>query len=178
VAAVVLITGPPASGKTTLARNLAERLDLPVLAKDRIKETLSDELDDTRTHVLGNASFQLLMHLVGELARGSGAFVVENAFRTGDGPALQQRLAGADVLHIHCDATHATLCARMRQRVVRGERHPSHADPPTLDATEIYAAPRVCSDVLTVPTDDFGSAQYRAAVAEAVARAAELTRCE
>lgn len=40
MAAVVLITGAPAAGKTTLARELADRLSLPVLSKDRIKETL------------------------------------------------------------------------------------------------------------------------------------------
>ena len=125
MAAVVLITGPPASGKTTLARNLAERLNLPVLAKDRIKEALFDALDDAPTDVLGKASFQLLMQLVGDFARGSGAFVVENAFRTCDGPALRERLAGADVLHIHCDAPRATLRARMRRRAASGERHSS-----------------------------------------------------
>ncbi len=178
MAAVVLITGPPGSGKTTLAGNLADRLNLPVLAKDRIKETLFDALDDARTDVLGRASFQLLMQLVGDFAGGSGAFVVENAFRTADGPALRQRLAGADVLHIHCDATHATLCARVHRRAVQGERHPSHADLANLSASEIFAAPQVCGDPLTVPTDDFGSVHYRAAVAEAVARAAELARRE
>lgn len=177
MAAVVLITGPPASGKTTLARNLAERLDLPVVAKDRIKETLFDALDDARTDLLGIASFRLLMQLVGDLVRGSGAFVVENAFRTGDGPALRQRLAGADVLHIHCDASHATLRARIGKRAASGERHPSHRHADLPSVRDTYAPPRVCSEVLTVPTDDFGSAEYRAAVAEAVARASALTHC-
>ena len=179
MAAVVLITGPPASGKTTLARTLAEGLELPVLAKDRLKETLFDALpkDAVRTDALGIASFRLLMQLVGDFARGSGAFVVENAFRVGDGPALRQRLAGADVLHIHCDASHATLRARMHQRAASGERHPSHryADLPSVRDT--YAPPQVGSEVLTVPTDDFGAGEYRAAVAEAVARVTALTRC-
>ena len=178
MAAVVLITGAPASGKTVLAGKLAERLSLPVLSKDRIKETLFDVLDDARTDVLGHASFQLLMQLVGDFAGRRGAFVLENAFRTSDGPALQQRLAGADVLHIHCDASGATLRARVRRRAVEGERHPSHEDLKSSSASEAFAAPQVCSDALTVPTDDFRSEQYRAAVAQAVARATELTRCE
>ena len=177
MAAVVLITGPPASGKTTLARTLAEGLELPVLAKDRLKETLFDALPDEAvgTDALGIASFRLLLQLVGDFARGPGAFVVENAFRAGDGPVLQQRLGCSDVLHIHCDASHATLGARIRTRAASGERHPSHhAD--LADALETYAPPQVRSDVLTVPTDDFRSAEYSDAVAEAVARATVLTR--
>lgn len=179
MAAVVLITGPPASGKTTLAWTLAEGLELPVLAKDRLKETLFDALPDEAigTDALGIGSFRLLLQLVGDFARCPGAFIVENAFRAGDGPALQQRLGGANVLHIHCDASDATLGARIGERVASGERHPSHRHADLADASEIYAPPQVCSDVLTVPTDDFGSAEYREAVAEAVARATVLTRC-
>lgn len=177
MATVILITGAPASGKTTLARKLADRLSLPVLSKDRIKETLFDALDDVRTDALGNASFHLLMQLAGDLVRGSSAFVVENAFRASDGAALRQRLAGADVLHIHCDASHATLRPRIGQRAASGERHPSHRYADLRNVRDTYAPPQVCDEVLTVPTDDFGSAEYRAAVAEAVARAAALTRC-
>jgi molybdopterin-guanine dinucleotide biosynthesis protein len=41
---LVLVTGPPASGKTTLARPLASYLGLPLLGKDTIKEALFDAL--------------------------------------------------------------------------------------------------------------------------------------
>jgi predicted kinase len=36
----VVVSGPPASGKTTLARTLRPALGLPVMAKDTIKEAL------------------------------------------------------------------------------------------------------------------------------------------
>ena len=38
----ILVTGIPASGKSTLAEFLGKRLHLPVLSKDRIKELLYD----------------------------------------------------------------------------------------------------------------------------------------
>jgi predicted kinase len=40
----VLVAGWPAAGKSTLARALAAELDLPLLAKDEIKEALMDGL--------------------------------------------------------------------------------------------------------------------------------------
>jgi predicted kinase len=40
----VLVVGWPASGKSTLAAALAAELDLPLLAKDEVKEALMDGL--------------------------------------------------------------------------------------------------------------------------------------
>jgi glucokinase len=42
--ATILVTGVPGSGKTTLARQLAAALDLPLLGKDTVKEALFDTL--------------------------------------------------------------------------------------------------------------------------------------
>ena len=39
----VVVTGPPGSGKSTLAPSLADELDLPLLAKDTVKQALLDE---------------------------------------------------------------------------------------------------------------------------------------
>ncbi len=41
---IVLVTGPPASGKSFVAALVAERFGLPLIAKDAIKETLFESL--------------------------------------------------------------------------------------------------------------------------------------
>jgi 2-phosphoglycerate kinase len=41
---VIVITGPPCAGKTTIARRVAERFSLPWMGKDMVKELLFDAL--------------------------------------------------------------------------------------------------------------------------------------
>ena len=42
----VLVNGVPATGKSSIARAVGARLELPVLSLDSIKEALFDELGD------------------------------------------------------------------------------------------------------------------------------------
>ncbi|HEV8194652.1 MAG TPA: AAA family ATPase, partial [Ktedonobacterales bacterium] len=60
---VVIVGGPPASGKTTLARSLAHTLALPLFAKDDVNEVLFDSLgssDRAWSRTLGGTSMRLL----------------------------------------------------------------------------------------------------------------------
>ncbi|MGH3302723.1 MAG: AAA family ATPase [Streptosporangiaceae bacterium] len=67
---LVLVSGPSAAGKTTLARPLAAELGVALLAKDRIKEALHDALgvdpDLAWSRRLGAASMELLWALAAD----------------------------------------------------------------------------------------------------------------
>lgn len=173
-AAVILIAGAPASGKTTLAHTLSTRLNLPVLSKDDIKESLFDALpvNGEWSRPLGRASYRLLLRLIAKFTRGNAAFIVDNAFRAEDERDLRPTLPGASVLGLHCRASNATRAA---QRVEAGDRHPCHrnADIPQLIASRIYAPPEI-GERVNVPTDDFAAKLYRAAVDDAILRATRL----
>ena len=72
---VVLVSGAPGSGKTSLAAPLAAELGLALLRKDRIKETLHDGLGAPEPDLawprrLGGAAMELLWALAADAPRG------------------------------------------------------------------------------------------------------------
>lgn len=63
---LILITGHPCTGKTTLGKRLAEELNLPFVSKDDFKELLFDTLgwkDREWSKKLGTASYTILYHV-------------------------------------------------------------------------------------------------------------------
>ncbi len=129
---LVIVTGPPASGKTTLGRALATRLNMPFLYKDGIKEALFDTLgwsDRAWSRKLGVATYALLFHLIEmELAVGRSLVVESNFDAERAGPsflALRERYCFRPV-QVCCVAEGTALLERYRLRAARGERHPGH----------------------------------------------------
>lgn len=131
---VVIITGHPATGKTTLAMQLAADLQWPLLYKDRIKEQLYEVLGggDREWHnQLGRASFDLLYGQSAVLLKASLPHVVEANFspRYADQPwrSLQATYPFRAV-QILCHADVKVIKQRYLQRIEDGLRHPAHFD--------------------------------------------------
>lgn len=132
---VVVVTGPPAAGKTTIARALAARLRLPLIAKDTIKEALFDGLgsgDLAWSQRLGTGTYLAMLSLAEDsVAAGAGLVLEANFVR---GSEIETRLAAlpARFVQIHCSAPLEVLLARYGGR----ERHPGHVDSERIDALQ------------------------------------------
>jgi predicted kinase len=123
----VVVTGPPASGKSTLSRELAALLALPLLAKDDYKQALLDDaavmtVDESRA--TGRRAVQAML----SAARAGGHGVLDSvwvdrvrALREIDG--LQ---AIGEVVEVFCRCDEETMRRRYRERAPT--KGPGHFD--------------------------------------------------
>jgi predicted kinase len=131
---VLIVSGPPCTGKTTLARRLATSLTLPLMTKDTIKEVLFETLgvsDRAWSRRLGAASMELLyIYVEAQLAAGRSRVVEGNFDTVFATPAFQRMAARFSFMSIqvNCVADPAVLAARFQRRARSGERHPGHQD--------------------------------------------------
>jgi len=163
---VLLVTGPPCSGKSSIARSLAARLVLPYLNKDAIKVSLYKSLDwrnPAMARGANEATYPLLFLFAEALLQAGQSFIMESNFRPA---AMNARIRGllarhgARALQIHCSAPVPVLMGRFRVRWTKGHRHPGHADnvhAPAIEANlrrGVYGALNLEGPLLALDTGD------------------------
>jgi predicted kinase len=126
---LIVVAGAPGAGKTTLARGLAERLEVPLLAKDDVKEALFDSLgtgDRDWSRRLGAATYEVLFVVAGRLLEAGVSFVLESNFTSAE---PFRALPEARIVQVLCVAPADVVLARYARR----KRHPGHLDDAIVD---------------------------------------------
>jgi predicted kinase len=120
--AFVVVSGLPASGKSTVARRLAAELGWPVIDKDAILESLYDSLgvgDHAWRYRLSRASDDILFTLAAQARHA----VLDNWWHHDTAHNRLHQL-NARIIEIHCDCDPALVAERFATRT----RHPGHLD--------------------------------------------------
>ena len=186
---LILVTGAPCAGKTTLARHIADKFRLPLIAKDDIKETLFDWLgwkDREWSKQLGRATMRLLFYFVESQLAAGHSCIVESNFRAemaaAEFRALQAKHDFVSVqVVLKCERD--VLVQRIRARWDLGKRHPGHVD--NLVSNEELAmilnsdfqAMDLGGHVIEIDTTDFDKIDY-AGLFRAIESAIRGTRSE
>lgn len=121
----VVVSGPPASGKSTLAPALSRELALPLVAKDTIKDALMSVLsvpDVEASRQIGRGAVAAMLAVAAESP--IGAVIESNFYRSVAAGALGE-LPG-EVIEVFCRCEQATAVERYRTRA--GTRHAGHFD--------------------------------------------------
>lgn len=124
---VIVVTGLPGVGKTTLATQLAEAFDWPVITRDTIKEAAADALPDWEAELpdlpelLGGVSYEVMYALARRLP---GTVILESNFRERSIDALRG-LATEGTVQVLCHCPIEVALERYNGR----PRHAIHRHP-------------------------------------------------
>ncbi|HYI25619.1 MAG TPA: AAA family ATPase [Thermomicrobiales bacterium] len=133
---LVIVSGLPATGKSTLAEELRDGLGWPTFSKDGFKELLYDAVDRgdepfTRedSSRIGAQSMELLFAVAQEVLAAGLPCILEANF---DPRRAQDDFAPlldlSDARQVQCTIPDDLMLQRYRERAEAGERHPVHAD--------------------------------------------------
>jgi predicted kinase len=156
---LVVVTGAPAAGKSTVATGLVHHLGYPLISKDDVKESLANVLgagDRARSRELGAAAYAVMQRLASRMLDERVNVILEaNFWREQSEPWLRALAQGRDAAVIVCSAAPDVRRERFRSRGAAGQRHPVHLDAEILanEWTEDESAFRVDLGTRTLDVD-------------------------
>ena len=175
---LIITTGRPASGKSTLAKWLSKELGIPFFSKDNIREVLFDSLgwkDRKWAQMLGRASIDIMFYLAEMQFEAGCSVILDNSFDPSlSVPRFQALKTKYDIetIQIICYSDQGTLFNRFKERAETGNRHPGHGDKDVLDELRIYLAEEkslamnIGGSIIEVDTTDFSRVDYSTILSE------------
>jgi len=169
---ILIFTGLPGTGKTTLSRQVADALHTPLVAKDDIKEIMYDRIgwsDKTFSAKLAQATFGIMEYVTEQHLKHGQSIVLESNYS----PKLAskqfqqwQKEYGCGIIQIVCRTEIGVLAQRYFDRQLK-DRHPGHNDTGTAKEYRANFRQRIANGedqpldvngpVLLVDTTDFST---------------------
>jgi predicted kinase/diadenosine tetraphosphate (Ap4A) HIT family hydrolase len=127
---LVIVSGAPATGKTTLAQAIGAALGVPVITKDDLKESLAEPFatgDLAWSRQLGSAAYEALFTVADRILAAGHGLVLESNFRRGMADAPLRALARlAPTIVVVCRTPDGLRRRRYQERAAT--RHRVHID--------------------------------------------------
>ena len=171
---MVIVSGMPATGKTSFASWLSSNLCAPMVCYDHIKErtlkTMYASCKDPEQYVLfNNVMFDFFWFNVEEIMKSSSLLIVEYFFK--DDPILMEPLNSLvekyqyETINVHMDSSIETAHRRFHQRspgdsAVEGMRPKEIPYEKFAEGVKPNKDFRYGSRVIYVDTEDFASVSY------------------
>lgn len=164
---LILVNGIPASGKSSVARVLAERFKFPLLSIDEIKEPFmvqfSDIIDRPLNRKLGYAAYESMFNIVNN-SPPETVFIMDAWFGFREKSVLADYLEKSGcqrVIEIWNQISPQRVAERYQQRCsCRLKGHPGEEYIPELMVLAEKAQPMGFSDVYTFDQDAGGDNQH------------------
>lgn len=154
MAYIIILSGIPASGKTTFSKYLSRELSIPVISKDCIKEILFDDIGfQSREEKvkLGIASMDIMYAMAEENMKLGHPIILENNFETSSKPRLKELIKIYDyqIINIRFEGDISIIYDRFVGRDLSDKRHFGHV------TNECYPPKESCNRVSDITLEEF-----------------------
>ncbi|MDD2646857.1 MAG: AAA family ATPase [Patescibacteria group bacterium] len=173
VSKVIIISGPPCTGKTTLAKKVASVFGLPIVSCDSIREILFDIFNCSNLVMFRKdreAGFAIMFNILKLLFTCNQNLIIDSTFWRREVRKELKKLQKQykfKSLQINLKSSGIVLWDRYQERVASGHRHKGYLD--HLRQRELRAKiikgfsipPKLKGKTIKVDTTDFTKVDYR-----------------